>query len=144
MIPFKKSLFVLKLSIFLFFSSCSIKPNNEFKENNFYQKFNLINYDKIIVLTDIGCINCNRKLVTVLAKIKNKKNRFIFIESSGTVYDISELIDSSFKNKTLLYKREASKYFKIRESTFIFFENKKQKMISVTPENIDLIINMLE
>lgn len=153
----QNALFALNFSLIFILSGCNsedktnLEKSNptEVKEektiSNFFKKFKLsTDVEKIVILTDHGCLNCNRKLVVFLDKIKNDPTITIFLEASGIRFDISELSETVSAQTVILSKSEASNFMEIEETSVITIEDFAQEKFKIHPVNAETVDDVIK
>jgi len=127
-----KNKFII-LFFLLFIVSClNFNKTNYSKLKKFINKnsFNIENYDNVMVISEKGCVNCNKSFA-LLVQEKLKSNRTLFIVSAqGNTVDISLFLKS--KNTILDYENKFSDLNIVENSSAIFLKHSK----------IDTVVNI--
>jgi len=127
-----KNKFII-LFFLLFIVSClNFNNTNYSKLKKFINKnsFNIENYDNVMVISEKGCVNCNKSFA-LLVQEKLKSNRTLFIVSAqGNTVDISLFLKS--KNTILDYENKFSDLNIVENSSAIFLKHSK----------IDTVVNI--
>lgn len=153
----KKSLiqyFAFNLKVFLFVNlliGCASDKSKHYNDYEIiYDYFQTVhglklnqNIKKIFVLTENGCISCNRNFSNVISEnINNKKSLFLII-ASGTRVDIS-----TFNKKNNVYfdpQLDYMKYSIFSTSKVIYFKDSKiDTIINIEAKGLEKILEVIK
>jgi hypothetical protein len=101
----------------------------------------LVQHPVAIVISDKGCLSCNRKLVKLTRELMEDADLGVVLEASGRVFDISPLIKADVASKVFTdYKCQLSRQLESENSFILFSEGKSLEepfeKIEITLENL--------
>lgn len=115
--------------------------NSKTTLTNFFKTNNIPHNDKtslILVLSEEGCLNCDKSFSNLLQKFINNPNALILITASGTRIDISSFQHDSIKNVFFDDRNEFSKLNLIEHSGAIFLnKNQIDTIVSIEASEIE-------
>lgn len=132
----KKSFTYLLVSLFIVFISCEKTPAKKiesyFREKHNYSFSN--NLKAIFVLTESGCMNCNKQFSEFISKDVAKDDVVCLIKASGTRVDISGIENNGI---TSFYDTNPDEAI-LSESGVIFLKNKEiDTIIKIDAKTLD-------
>jgi hypothetical protein len=128
---------VIGLTIFFSCANHSVKtPENQFKVLEKYfavnHKFQLNkNISEILILSDQGCITCNKSFANILSQRINNPHLLLVITASGNAVDLSKFIENKSENIFYDYKAEVSDLLNLKGSGIISISDQKVDTIIV-------------
>lgn len=130
-------------------STLDLASVDETKELSKELKSFITKYPVSVVLSDKGCVSCNRKLVEVTRSQIQNNHLGLVLEASGRVFDISSLIEEDISEKVIAdFKCQLSKKLDSK-SSFILFPatidgGATFDKFEVTISNIDQVSSILK
>ncbi len=127
----------------IFLISCQSKEEREYNHyaNYFKKEHQFLITDKInsiFILTENGCLPCNRKFSNLLSELKNKDSTLILIMASGTMVNIS-IFDLYPKNVIFAKNANSEKYYEFLQETKAIFisKNKIDTTLVLEAQNLE-------
>jgi len=133
----RNELFILILLLLVFSCSLSEDEKNYNKLKTFLgnNNFEIENYSSILIVSESGCMNCNKSFANIVKRNLNSKDNLIIISAKGTGVDISPFLES--KNTILDFENKFAKLALIKNSASIFLDNNKiDTIINIKAKNI--------
>lgn len=124
--------------------SCSTNKNNinnkviEYLENHF-NEFDSSEKSCILLLTEDGCIPCNREYAKFIQNnFINKENSYIILSASGAYFDVSPfMLTDGIKNVTEDDNNKFKKDIYPYSSAIFIHRNKIDTIIQITAKDIE-------
>lgn len=103
----------------------------------------------VLVLTDQGCVSCNRDIVQEASKLLPTYNLGIVLETSGRIYDISALVEQDVSDHVLSdFKRQLSKKYNSSNSFLLFPSSEdnsgEHSIIEITLANLEGFVPLVK
>lgn len=110
--------------------------------NDFFTKAKMHGYDQettsILILSEEGCMSCNKMFSNLLQCFINKPNAIILISASGTRIDISPFQHDSIKNVLFDESNEFSDLNLVEKSGAIFLHKGQiDTIINIEARNLE-------
>jgi len=135
------------LAIFCLFIQCDTKNevslSVKIEEYLNSKSMTMEGKEMIFILTDKGCIACNKSYSNYLTSLNDNKNIIIINLSDGSKIDIRELLNQ--KNVINDFNQDIANYLEIRNSKAIVInENAVDSVIDIKPSSLISNIEFLK
>lgn len=133
---------LLGLLLFTSLISCNEKPTDGYKALEKHMldeyKISIKDYDNVLLLSDKGCLTCNKKIATSLDDFISNTNNFVIVSSQNSFLFSENDYENVFNTKEELVK----KYF-YPFGSYLFYKNSSGGIVTVYIDatNTDSVIN---
>jgi hypothetical protein len=144
----------LRNSILFVLYAITVSCNSTSKKVEIYKKLDAVisdslkiqkHYNKIIILSESGCIGCNKRYSTFVSSNLHNSEILFIVTASGNNLDISSLMENKATNLVFDYKNNLAKTNIFDGSGAIFTSNNTiDTIILIDAKDFDAQLNYIQ